>query len=122
MIPKMTMKDFYEKIGGDYNDVAERFGGETMVERFGKKFLGDPSFSQLDAAFATGRCDEAFRAAHTLKGVCRNLGYGDLGNVSADMTELLRAGNFDDGKAMYDAVKVEYDKVVRLLKECFECD
>ncbi len=115
----MNMKEFYEKIGGDYNDVVKRFGGEAMAERFGKKFPGDPSFSSLAAALDEGSCEEAFRAVHTLKGVCQNLGYGDLGSVCSDMTELLRAGNFDDGKAMFGAVKAEYDKVVGLIKECF---
>lgn len=115
----MTMKEFYDKIGGDYGDVVKRFGGEAMAERFGKKFLSDPSFSGLKAAFESGSCEEAFRAAHTLKGVCQNLGYGDLGSVSSDMTELLRAGSIDEAKAMYGAVEAEYGKLTALIKECF---
>lgn len=116
----MTMREFYEKVGGDYDDVIKRFGAETMAERFNKKFLNDPSFQTLVSSLNDGLTEESFRAVHTLKGVCQNLGYGNLGKVSSDMTELLRAGSVDAAKDMLDSVKNEYDKVVELISKYFD--
>ena len=37
----------------------------------------------------------AFRAAHTLKGVCMNLGFDHLYKLSFEITESLRTGNLE---------------------------
>ena len=44
----MNVKDFYDQIDGDYDDVLERFGDESLVKRFALKFLSDDSFNALD--------------------------------------------------------------------------
>ncbi len=38
-----------------------------------------------------GDTETAFRAAHTLKGICMNLGFDRLYEASYDITEVLRA-------------------------------
>jgi len=42
---------------------------------------------------------EAFRAAHTLKGVCQNLGFTNLYQPTCDLTEVLRTGTLEGTKA-----------------------
>ncbi len=46
-----------------------------MLARFALKFLDDESMDKLEAAMAVGDAEEAFMAAHTLKGVSQNLGF-----------------------------------------------
>ena len=69
----MTIKECYEKVGSDYDGVLKRLGSEALVKRFAVKFLNDPSFQELTDGLAAQDGEKAFRAAHTLKGVCLNL-------------------------------------------------
>ena len=94
----MELKEVYEKIGGDYDDVVRRLMGEKLVRKFLLKFLDDKSYADLERTLSEGDYKEAFRAAHTLKGVCANLGFTQLFKVSRDITEELRGGNPDESK------------------------
>ena len=71
----MTVKECYEQMGSDYEGVLGRLGSEAIVKRFALKFLQDPSFAQLKESLAKNDGEEAFRAAHTLKGICLNLSF-----------------------------------------------
>ena len=113
----VNMRELYKKIGGDYDDVLKRFGNENMIVRFVFKFLDDKSFEMLRDAVSGNKIEEAFRAAHTLKGICLNLGFGNLGTVSSEMTEKLRAGDAENGFAMYDTLCNEYKKTIEAISE-----
>ncbi len=86
----MTVKECYEQMGSDYEGVLGRMGSEAMIKRFALKFLQDPSFNNLKENLEKNDGEEAFRAAHTLKGVCLNLGFDELYEASAEITEKLR--------------------------------
>ena len=106
----MTVKECYEQMGSNYNNVLERLGSEALVKRFAIKFKDNPSFMNLTNALEAGDADEAFRAAHTLKGICLNLGFDKLYEASAALTELLRGREMQQGyKELYRAVKEQYD-------------
>ena len=64
-----------------------------MIEKFALKFREDMSFQELEKALNDKQVEIAFRAAHTLKGVCMNLGFDHLYKPSFEITECLRAGN-----------------------------
>ena len=70
----MTVKECYEQMGADYEGVLGRLRSEVLIKKFAKKFLDDGSFRSLKDNLAQKNGEEAFRAAHTLKGVCQNLG------------------------------------------------
>ena len=53
-------------------------------------FLEDQSYLQLKQALKDKNYEDAFRSAHTLKGVCQNLSFDRLYEVSHELTELLR--------------------------------
>ena len=113
----MNIREFYKEIGSDYREVEKRFGAEALVTRFVSKFTGDPTFGLLEAAFAAGDQPGAFRAAHTLKGVSSNLGFGRLWQTSSELTEYLRPGNAPEGgRELFEAVREEYGAVLRALK------
>lgn len=86
----MNIKECYEKIGGDYADVSTRLPGLRLVEKFIGRFLEDKSFETLCRQIECGNREEAFRAAHTLKGICANLSFTRLFNSAARLTEELR--------------------------------
>ena len=86
----MTIQECYCELGGDFAQVEKRLPSVSMVKRFITKFLDDGSFSQLCAAMESGQREEAFRAAHTLKGVSANLGFQRLLRSVSQLTELLR--------------------------------
>lgn len=46
----MTMRECYEAIGGNYEDVLGRLHSEALIRRFTLKFLEDQSYLQLKQA------------------------------------------------------------------------
>ena len=86
----MTIQECYEAIGGNYEDVLGRLNSEALIRKFTFMFLEDPSYMRLKQALADKNYEEAFRNAHTLKGVCQNLSFDRLYEVSYELTELLR--------------------------------
>ena len=86
----MTMQECYEAIGGNYEAVLGRLHSEALIRRFALKFLEDQSYIQLKQALKNKNYEDAFRGAHTLKGVCQNLSFDRLYEVSNELTELLR--------------------------------
>ncbi len=108
----MNIKECYDSIGADFEDVLGRLGSEKLIERFALKFLEDDSYSNLKGALA----ENAFRAAHTLKGVCLNLGLKNLYTVSSDLTEKLRGRSLDGADELFEKVREQYDITVNALK------
>ena len=113
----MTVKECYDKVGSDYEGVLKRLGSEALVKRFAVKFLSDPSFQDLTDGLAAQDGEKAFRAAHTLKGVCLNLGFTGLHKVSAELTEVLRGRETAESDALYQQVKEQYTILTDAIKE-----
>ena len=78
----MTMQECYKAIGGNYEAVLGRLHSEALIRRFALKFLEDQSYIQLKQALENKNYEDAFRGAHTLKGVCQNLSFDRLYEVS----------------------------------------
>ena len=86
----MTIQACYQQMGGDYAQVQQRLPSARLIEKFVAKFLEDGSFAELRQAMQSGQREAAFRAAHTLKGVCANLSFTKLLASASRLTELLR--------------------------------
>lgn len=86
----MTIETFYQELGGNYGEVCARIPSEALIRKFVGSFLKDPSYESLCESMSAGNRGEAFRGAHTLKGVCANLGFGRLQNSASRLTEVLR--------------------------------
>ena len=108
MIP-LTLQEFYDVVGGDYQDALNRMMMESMLRKFLAKFPSDPSFAALSEALESGNREEAFRAAHTIKGLCLNLGFGKLLTSSNALTEALRHEMPDNAAELFAAVKADYE-------------
>ena len=116
ILKNMTVKECYEQMGSDYEGVLGRMGSEAMIKRFALKFLQDPSFNNLKENLEKNDGEEAFRAAHTLKGVCLNLGFDELYEASAEITEKLRGKETAGSEDMFQKVEEKYQKTVNAIK------
>ena len=113
----MTVRESYEKIGSNFDEVLRRLGSEALVKRFALKFLNDTSFQDLKDALVKKDGETAFRAAHTLKGVCLNLGFDRLYEVSAELTEKLRGRDTSGTEAMFKKVETQYRILTVAIRE-----
>lgn len=113
----MTIRECYAKTETDYNDVQNRLGSENMVKRFALKYLNDKTFEELKEGIRMQDGEKAFRAAHTLKGVCLNLGFTGLGKASAEITEKLRGRDTGDCDVFLKEVEAQYNSLVNALRE-----
>lgn len=112
----MTLKECYDAMGGDYEEVLGRLRSETLVQKFLLKFPADPSFDELCHAVETKDREHAFRAAHTMKGVCSNLGFSKLYRSSAELTEALRSEWKPEAEALVKQVTEDYQTVIAAIK------
>ena len=106
----MTLKEAYESVESNYDNVLKRLGSEGMIKRFAVKF------GELKNALAAGDGESAFRAAHTMKGICLNLGFDKLYEVSAALTEQLRGYEITGSEAVYQQVVEQYDRLIAAIK------
>ena len=113
----MNINECYQAMGADYEEVFGRLRSEKLITKFVLKFPDDPSFSQLKNTLAEKNTEEAFRAAHTLKGVAQNLGFTSLYKTAAAITEVLRTGNLPDDESMMNAVTKEYERTVAAIEQ-----
>lgn len=88
----MTIEELYQKINGDYAGVLSRLFKVSMVQKYVGRFLDDPSFGELQTAINAQNWADAFRAAHTMKGLSATLGLTPLQTAAETLTESLRGG------------------------------
>ena len=115
----MTVKECYEAFGGNYEEVISRLRTDERVAKFLRRVLDDGSYQLLIDSVATNNVDEAFRAAHTLKGVCGNLSITQFGESSSALCEYLRENRVIDGEVMkmLEPVKADYELTVSSIRQ-----
>lgn len=106
----MNIEECYEKMGGNYADVSMRLPGIKLIEKFIGIFLEDKSFETLRMQIESRNREQAFRAAHTLKGICANLSFNRLLTSVSQLTEELRTETNSVSDAVIELFKdVERD-------------
>lgn len=113
----MTIRECYAALGGDYDDVIGRLRSERLVQKFVLKFPSDPSYDLLLRSLEEKNAAEAFRAAHTIKGACQNLGFTALANSSSALTERLRGGSLEGYEVYLPAVQQDYERTIEAIAE-----
>lgn len=120
----MTIEQCYQEMGGNYAEVSGRLPSLRLIEKFVGRFLEDGSFETLCHELRAGNRAEAFRAAHTLKGVCANLSFSRLMNSAGRLTEVLRPEEDtipDAAAGLLEEVRQDYqltaDAIRRYLEE-----
>lgn len=121
----MTIEECYRQLGGDYTALKTRLPSDSLIKRFITKFLDDSSYFELCNALQNGQREEAFRAAHTLKGVCANLGFDRLRDSASELTELLRpevSAIPEEAAFIMDTVKQDYESTVSAIRICLDLE
>lgn len=112
----MTLQECYAAIGGDFEGVKGRLPSEKFIQKYVLKFLDDGSYDLLVRSMEAGNYEEAFRAAHTIKGVCQNLGFTVLYQSSSQLSEALRNGFTPEAPALAEQVAVDYKQTVEAIR------
>jgi len=116
----MTLRECYAAMGGDYEGVTGRLRGERLVQKFVLKFLNDNSYDTFLAAMERKDFEEAFRAAHTIKGVSQNLGFTRLLESSSKMSDALREGWTPEAEALGEQLEKDYRETAAAIRKFSE--
>ncbi|MDE6675500.1 MAG: Hpt domain-containing protein [Acetatifactor sp.] len=105
--------------GADVEGTLHRFmGNEALFLKFLMKFKDDKNYAGLTESLDQGNYEEAFKYAHTLKGVSANLGLDPICRPVSALTELLRgktASEVDLGQVAEQRAELE-EAYVRFMK------
>jgi HPt (histidine-containing phosphotransfer) domain-containing protein len=112
----MTLQQCYENLGGNYQEVSSRLPSEKFIQKFVLKFLDDKTIELLQSSWEAENYEEAFRAAHTIKGMCQNLSFSLLQESSSQLTEALRGGVTPEAKELYPKVLADFEKTASAIK------
>lgn len=117
----MNPHDFYEAIGASYPNALRRLSDDERISKYLHMFLKDTSFLQVKETIEKKDYTNAFRAIHTLKGLCLNLELTPLAEAASELTEFLRQTPLDaiddnDLNSKYSKVDAEYHKIRTLLE------
>ncbi len=98
--------------------IARFMGNEKLYEKFMLKFRDDKNYGKLKEHLESGDYAEAFKDAHTLKGVAANLGLQPMQGPLVRLNELLRSGQEADVDAAQAAGQME--ELARQYERCLE--
>ncbi|SFQ42343.1 Hpt domain-containing protein [Lachnospiraceae bacterium XBB1006] len=105
-----------ERLGMDVPATLERFlGNEKMLIKFLKKFQADDNMEKLSLALSKGDVQTAYEAAHVLKGISANLALGNLNEVVAKQSDLLKHDHLKQATTLLPEAQSAYDEAKRII-------
>lgn len=119
-----NFKAALEGMGMNVDNTVKRFmGNEALYLKFLNKFQADQSVANIRQYIAEQNAEEAFKSAHTLKGVAANLGLDPIAQYASDIVELFRGktqfSEVDTDKltTLNEELKSSYEALMKLLTE-----
>ena len=112
----MTLRECYDAMGANFEEILGRLRSEKMIQKFALKFLDDTSYQLIIDSMAAKDYAEAFRGAHTIKGVSSNLGFTKLLASSSALTEALRNGYTPEADGLLERTKADYETTIAALR------
>lgn len=100
--------------------IARFMGNEPLFLKFLKKFPQDPNFMLLKENIEKKDVEEAFKNAHTLKGVTANLGLNSLHSILDPMVEILRANSVEGIEEMLERLTNQYEVLCKIIQDIDE--
>lgn len=115
----MTLRECYAAMGGNYEDVLGRLRSERLVQKFVLKFAEDSSYTMLCRSLEVQDYQEAFRAAHTIKGASANLALTRLQNSASVLADVLRNRHDfgDDILPPYQQLQKDYASTMDCIRQ-----
>ena len=108
----MTIAEFYSSIGSDVGPVLSRLSNEKLVKRLLGKYPADKNYGLLEEGMAKKDYDQAFNAAHTIKGVASNLGFDELQAAASEMSEAFKKKQYDGLEEMFARVSKAHQSIL----------
>ena len=109
----MTVKEMYEAMNEDYNEVFDRIGNDKWIAKYLKKFITEDYAVELRAAIDGQNWEKLFKDSHSLKGLALNLGLARLAETSTVLCESVRHGTPDgEVEILYKATEEAYRDAV----------
>ena len=113
-----TSRALLQSAGIDLEDALARFmGSEELLLKFLLLFPEDENYAILKGAMENNDLSQAFRAAHSLKGVTGNLSMGPLFRAVCELVEVLRQGDLAAAADLMPTVESAYEPIAAALKE-----
>lgn len=107
----------------DVQGAVNRMGGsEQMYVACLRMFLDDPTVSELNQAIAAKAWDDAFTAAHALKGLAGNMGFVPLMHSTGQLVIMIRGGRTKEVGAYMAQVNSNYRDITDAIRENFTQD
>ena len=114
----MLTIDKLDAFGARVNEGLERcLNNEAIYFRLIGMAAEDPAFERLEEGLRKGDLEEAFNAAHTLKGALGNLALEPIYRPAVELTELLRHRTPCDYNALLNTVLEKRAELRALIKD-----
>lgn len=112
----MLTVEALKALGANTGEGLQRcMNNETFYLRMVGMGLADGGFERLKNAIAAGDLNDAFEAAHSLKGIMANLSLTPIEKPVSEITELLRARTKTDYTPLLTAILEEKERFAALL-------
>lgn len=108
----MTVKEFYENIHGNYEDILSRLSTDEVIIHFIRRFPSDNTYKELMEAVQKSDISASFEAAHKLKGIAANLAFSELFSNLTDLSNQLRAKTEPANMSLINKVSDSYHTVL----------
>lgn len=114
----MTVQECYEQMKGDYDGVLQRLMDDARIRKFLLRFQNETLYEELQDSLEKENYEEAFRCAHSIKGVCMNLGLSVLQKSSSELCEALRGGERPENlEELFEEVKRDYGSTLEAIRQ-----
>ncbi len=101
----------------DVRGSIKRFSGnENIYISFLKSFPDEPTMKSLRQSIKEHQWEDAFVAAHALKGLAGNLGFIPLYYDIGELVVLLRAGKYGAVDQLYKQTESSYHEIVKAIR------
>ncbi len=113
----MALLDELKELGSNVGEGLERFmGNAALYERMLHKLPDTVQKTDVWGAFANGDLKTAEEQAHALKGATGNLSVTPLYEGYTKVVDLLRAGQAEEAKAVYDGLVPVQEQVIACIE------
>ena len=90
---RVTVEELYESMGASYKSAKRVLQTDGLIAKFIQKYPTDSSFDRMRSSWTERDAQGTVDGAHSMKGVCANLGLDDLSARASVLAEEFRPGN-----------------------------
>lgn len=114
----MTIRELYDVVGGDFEDLMKRIPKESLVEKFVRKYVESGEFEKMKAAYEAEDYRSVFEISHNLKGMSANLSLASINATMSAICEAVRNGApAEDISGMIETAQSQHELLVNTLAQ-----